>query len=158
MSQSHITHDLHNPFFVTSYPNQFLDEGFNEPSHRFQHPFLLEPSQYQLARTPLFDVDVQENTNNYTVTSDLPGMNKNNISVTVENNVLTVTGNREDNREETGNDGRYTFRERRYGQFSRSIMLEGVTEQGVTAKYTNGVLTVVVPRNGSNVRRTVEIQ
>lgn len=107
--------------------------------------------------TPMFDLDVRECDGEYTVTADLPGMVKNDITVTLDKGVLNVSAQREDNREETKN-GKYTFRERRYGKFSRSVQLDGAADEGVNAKYVDGVLTVTVPRNGRETRRTIEIQ
>ena len=139
-------------YFHTPSIRGFVDEIFE--------PWVISPLSPTLPNTtaPSFELDVHQSDGKYTVTADLPGMAKNNITVTVENGILNVTARREDNREET-KDGRYTVTERRYGQFSRSVHLEGASERDVKAQYADGVLTIEVPRNdGRETRRIIEIQ
>lgn len=103
-----------------------------------------------------FDLDVRENESGYTVFIDLPGVNKNDIVVTIENEVLNITANRKEN--VNVDNGRYTLCERSYGKISRSVQLDGAVDDGVEAKYVDGVLTVNVPRiKRNNSRKTITI-
>jgi HSP20 family protein len=67
------------------------------------------------------DVHHDKDTNNVNVTFDLPGLQKEDVSIDVHNNVLTVSGENKASSERT--EGGYVVRERRYGKFTRSLSL-----------------------------------
>jgi HSP20 family protein len=67
------------------------------------------------------DVHHDKDTNNVNVTFDLPGLQKEDVSIDVHNNVLTVSG--ENNASSERTEGGYVVRERRYGKFTRSLSL-----------------------------------
>jgi HSP20 family protein len=73
------------------------------------------------------DVHCDKDTNNVSVTFELPGLKKEDVSIDVHNNVLTVSG--EDKTSSERSEGGYVIRERRYGKFARSLSLP----QGVKA-------------------------
>ncbi len=78
------------------------------------------------------------------VRADLPGIDPKEIEVNVNGDRLTIRGNRERSREETGRD--YTHREIYYGSFERTIVLpEGVKADDIKASYQQGVLELTIP-------------
>jgi HSP20 family protein len=90
-------------------------------------------------------VDVWETDTELVLSFDLPGIEEDKIAVELDDNVLTVTGERERTHEHS-NDRFYRF-ERRFGQFSRSVTLPaGVEEDEIKADYKDGVLEVRVPK------------
>lgn len=91
-------------------------------------------------------LDVAETEDAYTVTASIPGLNPDDIEVTLEENVLTIRG--ENQSEETTEEGtRYHLRERRFGSFSRSLRFPVlVAGEQIEANYVNGVLTLTVPK------------
>ena len=90
-------------------------------------------------------VDVWETDNELVLSLDLPGIPEDKISVELDDNVLTVSGERERTQEQSSE--RFYRFERRYGTFSRSVTLPaGVTDQDITANYNDGVLEVRVPK------------
>ena len=90
-------------------------------------------------------VDVWETDNEVVLSFDLPGIPEDKITVELDDNVLTVSGERERTQEHTSE--RFYRFERRFGTFSRSVTLPaGVTEGDITANYKNGVLEVRVPK------------
>lgn len=95
-------------------------------------------------------VDVEERDEEYVVTADLPGYDRDDIEVELADDHLYVSAARETEREES-QEGRYIRRERRRESVSRSIRLPGdVAESEVTAAYQNGVLTVTLPKAGAS--------
>ena len=97
------------------------------------------------ATTWLPPVDVTHTDTEIVLSFDLPGLKEDEIAVELDDNVLTVSGQRERKREET-KDNLYRF-ERRFGSFSRSVALPaGVSEDAIQAKYENGVLEIRVPK------------
>jgi HSP20 family protein len=90
-------------------------------------------------------VDVFETKGAITLKADLAGMDPDDIALEVEDNVLTVSGERRF-QEEVDEDKYYRI-ERRYGCFSRSIALpQGADPENIKAEYENGVLAVTVPK------------
>lgn len=87
-------------------------------------------------------VDIKEDESGFTVIADVPGVDPANVDITLDNNVLTIRGERES---ETNGLRR---RERSRGSFLRQFTLpESVDESGVKASATNGVLQVTIPRS-----------
>ena len=90
-------------------------------------------------------LDIAENENAYIVKASVPGVSPEDIDITLEKNVLTVSG--ESRADETINNEEYRLRERRYGSFSRSIRLPvEVDSEAIEADYANGVLTLHIPK------------
>jgi len=90
-------------------------------------------------------IDVIETDDSIKLKAELAGMDPQDISIEVQDNVLTVSGERRF-QEEVKEDKYYRI-ERRYGSFSRSLALpQTVNENGIEAKYENGLLEVVVPK------------
>jgi len=91
-------------------------------------------------------VDVTETDKAYEVSAELPGMDEKNIEVKVANGVLTIKGEKHDEKEEKKKD--YYLRERNYGSFQRSFQIpEGVDTDKIEANFTKGVLTVSLPKS-----------
>jgi HSP20 family protein len=90
-------------------------------------------------------VDIVESSDAYTLTADLPGLTKADVNLTVEEGVLTLTGERKAEKSESNKFGhRY---ERAYGKFSRSFELGSTVETGkIKAEFKNGMLKVELPK------------
>jgi HSP20 family protein len=111
--------------------------------------------QKQQAWVPTLDVWETEDSVRYAF--DLPGLAQDAIHVEAEDGALTVTATREP--AATPNDERFYRRfERRYGTFSRTIGLpQGVSEDAISASYTNGVLEISVPKPEQQKPRRIEV-
>lgn len=90
-------------------------------------------------------LDISENEREIRVTAELPGMDEKDIQVTLDGNVLTISGEKKEEREDKG---RHTYRlERSYGTFRRSIPLSAeVNENKVKATFKKGVLSLALPK------------
>jgi HSP20 family protein len=101
-------------------------------------------------------VDVWETDGELVLSFDLPGIDEDAIAVELEDNVLTVSGERERTSEHS-NDRFYRF-ERRFGTFARSVTLpQGVKEDAIQASYENGVLEVRVPKPEEQKPKRIQI-
>ena len=90
-------------------------------------------------------VDIFENENEIVLKAELPGMEAKNIEVKLENNVLTLKGERHFEKE--AKEENYHRIEREYGSFSRAFSLPtAVKDDKVTAEYKDGILKVVLPK------------
>lgn len=91
-----------------------------------------------------FRVDVRENDKAYIVDADLPGFAKEDIRLDFDNNYLTISAvKKEENKTEKEN---YLHQERRMSSVQRRIYLQDVGSEGVSAKFENGVLEVMLPK------------
>ncbi|MFZ0449963.1 MAG: Hsp20/alpha crystallin family protein [Desulfatiglandaceae bacterium] len=101
-------------------------------------------------------VDFTEKDGKYYLTAELPGVDKENISISIEDGYVTLSGKKEEKKEEKRSD--YYLKETRYGSFKRSFRLPGkVAEDKVDATYKNGVLTVVMPHEKEAETKKIEI-
>ena len=90
-------------------------------------------------------VDIKEEPERYVLLADLPGVNPTGIDVGMENGILTLSGNRET--EAKSQRDAYKRVERHFGTFHRRFSLpDTVDAEGITAKYANGVLEIVIPK------------
>jgi HSP20 family protein len=93
-------------------------------------------------------VNVRETNNEFLIEVAAPGMKRDDFKVELENNVLTISSEREDRMEENDQEGNYTRREFSYQSFLRSFSLpqDKVRGEEIAAKYTDGVLHVTIPK------------
>ncbi|MBP7998764.1 MAG: Hsp20/alpha crystallin family protein [Chloroflexi bacterium] len=90
-------------------------------------------------------LDVLEKDDNFIVKASVPGINPNELDITLENDVLTIKGESHSEKEETNE--RYHLRERRVGRFGRTVTFPiRVNGEAITADYKDGVLTLTVPK------------
>ena len=104
-----------------------------------------------------FKVDVKETDKGYELSADLPGMKKEDIHLSYENNYLTISAQKEDAQDAKDEDGQYIRRERRYGSMSRSFHIDGIDETQVAAEFKDGVLKVELPKKASQEPAVKEI-
>jgi HSP20 family protein len=101
-------------------------------------------------------VDIYETTNELVVKADLPDVNEKDIDVRVENNLLTIRGERKF--EKSVSEENFLRVERSYGAFSRSFSLPNtVNAEAIGAEYKNGVLTVTLPKREESKPRQVKV-
>ncbi len=102
-------------------------------------------------------VDVRETDNEFIVSAELPGLTKDNVNITIENGVLSLSGEKKEEREEGKADSGYIL-ERRFGRFQRNFRLpRGVDADNVAAKFSEGILTVSLPKPATAKPRQIEI-
>jgi HSP20 family protein len=90
-------------------------------------------------------VNIAENKDNYTVSIAAPGLNKNDFEIDMEGNMLTVSCEKEETKEDK--DSRHVCKEYNYSSFSRSFTLpENVNRENIGAVYADGVLMVTLPK------------
>ena len=116
-----------------------------------------------LMRAP--ETDVVETEREIRVVTEMPGLKRDHIEIDVENNVLTIRGEKREERTE-GEQGRwhlgegqkYHLAERRYGVFTRSFVLpRDVNADAIQAAFEDGVLTVTIPKSEKARRRRIEV-
>jgi HSP20 family protein len=104
-------------------------------------------------------VDLKEAEGEFLLTGEFPGLTEKDITVEIEQNVLTLRGEKKSEREETKEkNGRWHLIERTYGSFQRSFTLPGnVDASKIDAKFENGVLTVHMPKRHEAAARQIAV-
>lgn len=122
-------------------PSRFFDDMFNMES-----------------RSNRMDCDIYEKDNTYYIELDLPGFNKEDITIELDKGNITITAEKES--KDTNEDKKYFRKERKvYGKYERSFYLGDVMEDNVKANFEGGILTVIIPKRlEENNKRHIEIQ
>jgi HSP20 family protein len=103
-------------------------------------------------------VDVEETAEELLLTAELPGMTQDDIELEVENNILTLRGEKSEIRKE-GEEKKYHLWERRFGSFQRSFTLpRTVRAEGIEAEFLDGVLHVRLPKVAEAKSRRITIK
>lgn len=123
--------------------------GFENMDHLFDDLFSSLPLAGNIARTTQFvpALDVAEDNQAFTITAELPGMTEKDIDISVENNILTIKGEKKYEKDSKDEEGNIHRMERRYGSFTRRFSLpETVNADKAQADFKNGVLTLSLPK------------
>lgn len=125
-----------------------LDEFFSEP-------FFM--GDRDISRSMWPRVDITEENERFLVHADLPGMNKEDIDVSIEGDTLTISGEKREQKKKE--EGAYSHLERAYGSFQRSFSLpENVDKEKVDAQYTSGVLELSLPKTAEEKKMGKKIE
>ena len=110
----------------------------------------------QQGRLPAFRTDIRDQGDHYLLEADLPGFQKEDIDLHLEDGVLTITAKHQETSEQK-QEGKYICRERRVGSYARSFDMSGIHEDAISAAYENGVLTLKLPKQGEVVPQSRKI-
>lgn len=124
--------------------SDIMDEFFNDAVATRQQPFA--PS-----------IDISETDKQYLIDVEVPGMDKKDIELNVDNNTLTIRGERKFENEE---EGKHFHRvESSYGNFSRSFMLpDNVDSESIQATYNNGILHITIEKSEQKMKKQIKIK
>lgn len=135
-----VLNDINRLFEKTFFPQTSSEDNSN-----------LETSQWSPA------VDVKESKDKFSIKVDLPGINKKNVTISMEKGILSIQGERiEEKKEENTN---YYRVERVYGKFHRSFSLpQTADEENISAHMSNGVLEITIPKKEIAKLKSIEIK
>jgi len=102
-------------------------------------------------------VDVYEKDNHFIVKADIPGMNEKDLNVEIDNQIMTISGTKEEEHETK--EKNYHQIERNYGSFCRTVSLpENIETERINAEYKQGVLTVTLPKNKETISKKIQVK
>ena len=109
--------------------------------------FDIEPAwRSRSAMSAMPAIDVTETAKAYEIAAELPGMDEKNVEVKVADDILTIKGEKQEEKEEKTKD--YHLSERSFGSFQRAFQVpSGVDTDKIDAKFSKGVLTVTLPKS-----------
>lgn len=123
--------------------SDIMDEFFNDAVKTRRNTFV--PS-----------IDVSETEDQFLISAELPGMDKDNIDISLENGRLSISGERSFEKEDKGK--KYHRVESSYGSFERSFQLpDNVDEESISATYENGLLNISIDKSEDKVKKQIEI-
>ena len=111
--------------------------------------------------TPKFDsfrTDIREEGDHYVLDADLPGFDREDIHLELQGDVLTITAQHNNEKEDKDEEGKYLCRERSTSSFTRSFDVSGIDTEKITAAYDKGVLTLTLPKQTEEVPASRRIE
>ena len=142
------------PRYTAPSPWQELDELSNQFSR-----LLGTTGDVPDAGSWLPPVNVEETGDEVLLSAELPGMKEEDVEIELENNILTISGEKQMTREEKGEDSRVHVVERRFGRFQRSFTLpRTVKPEDISAHFDDGVLHVHMPKAPESKGRKIQIR
>ncbi|MDR0306156.1 MAG: Hsp20/alpha crystallin family protein [Chitinispirillales bacterium] len=127
-----------------------LDDFFNEP-------FFSASSSSDASRAYWPRIDITEDKERFLVRADLPGINKEDINVSIEGDLLTISGQKKEDAKKM--DDGYSHIERAYGSFLRTFSLPvNVDREKIEANYKNGVLELSLLKTGAEPKKSKSIE
>lgn len=132
-----------------------FSDNFESTLRRFFSPavFEREPQQLQMR------IDVSEKDNAYLVKADVPGVKKEDINVRVDGNMVQIDAEVKNESETKGEGGKVLRSERHYGSVSRAFSVaQDIDESKIQARYTDGVLTLELPKKATTAAKKITIQ
>jgi HSP20 family protein len=123
----------------------FLDDLPERIRRMFEGGLTLEPVQ-SVGWMPA--IEIVEKNGALVVTAELPGLEAKDVDISVEDDVLTISGEKHEEKKEGEEGTQYYLWERRYGSFRRSFTLpSAVDAEKITANFAKGVLTITLPKS-----------
>ncbi|HHW99968.1 MAG TPA: Hsp20/alpha crystallin family protein [Acholeplasmataceae bacterium] len=129
-------------FYPDRNRRKFFKDFFDEFNDKFFDDFfsLARPSQGRLC------ADLVESDKEYSLTIEIPGLEKEDIKISYENNYLTISAEKKAKIDESDEKQNYVHKEIYYGSYHRSFFLEDVDSENIKASYKNGILVVKLPK------------
>ena len=134
------SNDLMNSFFGKSFIDDFFNNDFF-PMH---------------GNASSIRADIKENDKEYVIEAEMPGFDKEEIEIELNDNYLTISANRNEIiNEEKEN---YIRKERRTGRITRSFYVENVKNEGIKASHKDGILKIILPKEKEGKKKGNRIQ
>ena len=150
-----LKHNGDNPFEVLQRDFETMKRGMDTLFDNFFRGFGSETLESRMGVfTP--QIDVSETDKEIKISAELPGMDDKDIEVSLSKDMLTIKGEKKEEKEDKGKD--YYRVERSYGSFSRTIPLPAeVQDDKVGAAFKKGVLTITLPKSEKAVKETKKV-
>lgn len=135
---------------------RFNRDIFNRQADFFDHTF-----DRLMGAGSTLSTDIIEKEDGYELSADLPGVEKDNINIDYNDNVLTIQADQSHSTDIEDKDaGQYIRRERSHQSFSRTFVIPNIIAEDIKARFDNGVLTIHLPKKdeSKNLSHQIEIE
>lgn len=135
-----------------------IDSFRKEIDNVFDDFFTMKPTSFFDSEW-LPKLDVEEDEKEFKISAELPGMDEKDINLTLENSMLTISGEKKFEKEEKNDKKKFYHSERHFGKFTRSISLpEDVKVDDVKAMFKKGVLSINIPKDETRKQKRISIK
>ena len=108
---------------------------------------VFEDSFFNMDTKKIMKTDIKEHDDHFELLVDLPGFDKDNIKISLEDGYLTIEAKTNTNKEEKDKQGKFVRQERYFGECSRTFFVgNDITEEDIKANYVNGTLNIDIPK------------
>ena len=148
--------DVWNRDFPVARSLHSFQREMNRMLDQFFHGDIFEETGNNI---PVFSppVDFSETKDAYVINAELPGLKKDEVKVTLNNNIVTITGEKKSEHEKK--EGNYHRIERSFGMFERSISIPGAFKaDAIDAKFTDGLLTLMLPKTEEAKQKLIDVK
>ena len=118
----------------------------------------LYDSMFGLDRMEDMNCDIYEKDNKYHLEMDIPGFTKDDIKIECHKGTITVSAEKNVEKDESDEDKKYIRRERKYGKYKRSFYLGDIDEDAIKAEFKNGTLLITAPIKTESLKKEISIE
>ena len=118
----------------------------------------LEKSFFGSGDIAEFKTDIRDEGDHYLLEADLPGFQKDDIHIDLDDNTLTIRAERHSSYEQSDKKNSYVRCERSYGSYARSFGMDGIDTEGIRASYADGVLKLQLPKVSAEAPKTRRLE
>lgn len=117
-----------------------------------------EKNFFENSSAKSFNTDIKDNGDSYELTAEMPGFDKDDIHIDIEDGYLIIKAEHKDESGDKDDKGNYIRRERFYGSYQRSFDITGVDADKIEASYKNGVLSLNMPKKAVEEKTTKRLE
>ncbi len=121
--------------------------------------FFVQPVALDQALQQSIKIDVHEKPNQYVINAEIPGVSKENIDVSIEGSVISISAETKHSEEKKDENNKLLHRERFYGKMQRVLQLpHDIDEEKADARYENGVLVLILPKRAPDIQKKLAVK
>ena len=144
---------------LKKYDYGFLDNNFNDFYNMIDSFFNGNDRRSSLVNNTTFKVDIKEDDESYKVIAEMPGFTKDDINIEIDDDRLTLSAEKTEEKDDSNNEERYIHRERRSSKMTRTMNFENIDSENIEANLSDGLLEIKLPKlNKDKSKKTIEIK
>lgn len=137
----------------------FLDNDFDDFYNMIDSFFNSNDRRSNLVNNSSFKVDIKENKDSYKVLAEMPGFTKDDINIELDDDKLTLSVEKNEEKDDSDEDEKYIHRERRSSKMTRTMHFDNIDSENIEASLNDGLLEIKLPKdNKDNSKKTIEIE
>lgn len=144
---------------LRKYDYGFLDDNFNDFYNMIDSFFNGNDRKTSLVNNSTFKVDIKEDKESYKVIAEMPGFTKDDINIELDDDKLTLSVEKTEEKDESNEEEKYIHKERRSSKMTRTMHFENIDSENIEANLNDGLLEIKLPKlNKDNSKKTIEIK
>lgn len=137
----------------------FLDNDFDDFYNMIDSFFNSNDRRSNLVNNSSFKVDIKENKDSYKVLAEMPGFTKDDINIELDDDKLTLSVEKNEEKDNSDKNEKYIHRERRSSKMTRTMHFDNIDSENIEASLNDGLLEIKLPKeNKDNSKKTIEIK